>query len=205
MKNLYKISISLTGIILLFAAVEAQAQTYTYNTNLTIGSTGPEVIALQTFMVNNNYLVMPLGVSKGYFGNLTRTAVAKYQASNGISPSVGYFGPITRAKINSAAQTQSNITYPPGYSANAQIKINYSKCNIGTEYVPFAFGQTVFNFKGISNAKCNFQYGSEVENPMWDGAMSHSCSIPTSLGEKSYQVLDAGINMSELDSYCSKL
>ena len=40
---------------------------------------------------------MPAGVAYGYFGNLTKAAVAAYQTSVGITPAVGYFGPITRA------------------------------------------------------------------------------------------------------------
>lgn len=69
--------------------------------NLTLGDSGDDVVILQTFLEQKGFLVMPVGVSKGYFGGLTRTALAKYQASVGITPSFGYFGPITRGKINS--------------------------------------------------------------------------------------------------------
>jgi len=86
----------------------------TYNTNLTIGSTGTDVSALQTYLVNNGYLVMPVGVSKGYFGPLTRAAVAAWQAANGITPAVGYFGPISRAKINALVGTTVPGTTVPG-------------------------------------------------------------------------------------------
>ena len=71
-----------------------------FNRNLTIGSTGSDVAALQTILVNQGFLVMPVGVAKGYFGNLTRAALAKFQASVQISPAVGYFGPITRGYMN---------------------------------------------------------------------------------------------------------
>lgn len=69
--------------------------------NLTVGSSGDDVSSLQTWLEQKGFLVIPTGVAKGYFGNLTRTALAKYQASVGITPAVGYFGPITRAKVNS--------------------------------------------------------------------------------------------------------
>lgn len=68
--------------------------------NLTVGSSGEDVTTLQTWLEQKGFLVMPSAVAKGYFGNLTRTALAKYQASVGITPAVGYFGPITRAKVN---------------------------------------------------------------------------------------------------------
>jgi hypothetical protein len=71
-----------------------------FTKNLTVGSSGDDVARLQTWLVQKGFLVMPAGVSKGYFGNLTRTALAQYQISAGITPAVGYFGPITRTKIN---------------------------------------------------------------------------------------------------------
>jgi hypothetical protein len=71
-----------------------------FTQDLTIGSTGSQVIALQQMLVSRGFLVMPAGVAYGYFGELTRSAVARWQAANGISPAVGYFGPISRSKIN---------------------------------------------------------------------------------------------------------
>lgn len=71
-----------------------------FTRDLSIGSTGDEVVALQTWLEQKDFLVMPAGVSKGYFGGITRTALIKYQTSIGIIPAVGYFGPITRGKIN---------------------------------------------------------------------------------------------------------
>lgn len=72
----------------------------TFTMNLTIGSTGSEVVALQQMLVAQGHLVMPAGVAYGYFGNLTRAAVSKWQAANGVSPTAGYWGPISRAKAN---------------------------------------------------------------------------------------------------------
>jgi len=72
-----------------------------YNTNLTVGSTGADVTELQQMLVAKGFLQMPAGVSYGYFGPLTKAAVAKWQRAFGISPAVGYFGPISRAKANS--------------------------------------------------------------------------------------------------------
>ncbi len=73
--------------------------TFNYTRDLTIGSTGSDVVALQSFLESKGRLVMPGGVAKGYFGPITRTALAQYQANHMITPAVGYFGPITRAKV----------------------------------------------------------------------------------------------------------
>lgn len=77
----------------------------TFTKDLTVGSTGTEVSALQTWLVGKGFLTMPAGVAYGTFGPLTKAAVAKYQVSVGITPAVGYFGPITRAKVNAAGGT----------------------------------------------------------------------------------------------------
>jgi len=82
----------------------------TFNTDLTVGSTGADVVALQTFLVGRGYLVMPAGVAMGYFGPLTKAAVAAYQASAGIAPAVGYFGPLTRANVNALSATTGGTT-----------------------------------------------------------------------------------------------
>ena len=57
-----------------------------FTTDLTIGSKGSDVSALQQWLVSKGYLTMPAGVAMGYFGTLTQSAVAKYQAGAGISP-----------------------------------------------------------------------------------------------------------------------
>src|SRR3989344_5938478 len=70
--------------------------------DLTVGSRGDQVVTLQSALVAQGHLVMPAGVAMGYFGSLTKAAVAKWQAANGIAPAVGYFGPLSRAKFNSS-------------------------------------------------------------------------------------------------------
>ena len=72
-----------------------------FSRNLTVGDTGEDVVALQTILEQKGFLAIPPGVSKGFFGRLTRSAVAKYQVDNNISPPVGYFGPLTRASFTS--------------------------------------------------------------------------------------------------------
>ncbi len=69
---------------------------YNYTRNLTVGSRGDDVSALQGVLASKGDLqVSPTG----YFGPLTKAALAKFQAREGISPAAGYFGPITRAKV----------------------------------------------------------------------------------------------------------
>lgn len=83
---------------------------YTFTQNLTVGSTGADVTSLQQFLVGKGFLNMPTGVAYGYFGPLTKAAVAAWQAANGISPAVGYWGPISRAAANAAGGTTTGGT-----------------------------------------------------------------------------------------------
>jgi peptidoglycan hydrolase-like protein with peptidoglycan-binding domain len=83
----------------------------TFTQNLTVGSTGSEVVALQQMLVAQGHLVMPAGVAYGYFGGLTRAAVAKWQAANGVAPAAGYWGPLSRAR--EIILTEHSDTLPP--------------------------------------------------------------------------------------------
>jgi peptidoglycan hydrolase-like protein with peptidoglycan-binding domain len=71
----------------------------TFTSNLTVGSTGAEVTALQNFLIGKGYNTL----ATGYFGPMTKAALAAYQTAKGITPAVGYFGPLTRASVNGEA------------------------------------------------------------------------------------------------------
>ncbi len=91
-------------------AMTSGTSAYTFTTDLTLGSTGNDVTALQNILIAQGDLTMPAGVAEGYFGTLTQSALAKYQAANGITPAAGYFGPKTMAFVNSA---QGGVSVTP--------------------------------------------------------------------------------------------
>lgn len=72
----------------------------TFSKDLTLGSSGADVTALQNWLIKGGYSIA--AGATGYFGAQTQAALAKYQAAAGISPAAGYFGPVTRAKVNAA-------------------------------------------------------------------------------------------------------
>src|SRR3989344_1480782 len=77
---------------------------YNYTRDLTVGSKGDDVTALQNFLVSQSSAKWPAGqAATGYFGNITKAALASYQASVGVSPAAGYFGPKSRAYVASLA------------------------------------------------------------------------------------------------------
>ena len=77
--------------------------------NLSLGSKGAEVIALQTFLESKGLLVMPAGVAKGYFGPRTKAALAAYQVSVDV-PATGYYGPITRGVMSKMMMEKTGDT-----------------------------------------------------------------------------------------------
>jgi peptidoglycan hydrolase-like protein with peptidoglycan-binding domain len=70
--------------------------------DLHIGDTGSDVSAVQTFLVEKGFLVIPTGNVKGLFGSLTEAAIMKYQKGHHISQT-GIVGPKTRAAIMAGA------------------------------------------------------------------------------------------------------
>lgn len=69
----------------------------TFTGDLDVGMSGPQVTALQNWLIKKGYAV-PAGAT-GFYGGQTKAAVAAYQKANGISPAVGMFGPKTRAHV----------------------------------------------------------------------------------------------------------
>jgi peptidoglycan hydrolase-like protein with peptidoglycan-binding domain len=131
---------------------------YKFNVDLTIGSRGTDVVAMQTFLEAKGYLTMAPGNPKGEFDEGTRLALSYYQASIGITPTNGVAGALTRSSINtilSFTPTQTNqpstppaqtiskadivitdLTWDPAsltQSYATDIKMTYTLKNVGTE------------------------------------------------------------------------
>ena len=103
----------------LTAAQGATTVSYNFTKDLTLGSKGNDVKALQQFLNANGYQVAASGAGSAgnettYFGSLTKAALAKYQAAVGISPTAGYFGAKTRAYLASVAVVPTTTTFPAG-------------------------------------------------------------------------------------------
>ena len=68
---------------------------YAFTRDLTDGVSGADVSALQSYLASKGmFAVAPTG----YFGAITKAAVASWQSANGVMPAAGYFGAVSRAK-----------------------------------------------------------------------------------------------------------
>jgi peptidoglycan hydrolase-like protein with peptidoglycan-binding domain len=77
----------------------------TFTRSLFLGVSGADVQCLQRYLNSAGFQVALSGAGSAgfetqYYGPLTQSAVARWQAANNVSPAVGYFGPISQAKYN---------------------------------------------------------------------------------------------------------
>jgi len=124
-------------LILIFAffiivgAQNVYADNQNFVTNLSLGSSGSEVIKLQDALINLGYdipAIMNGFASRGYFGPQTVSAVKNFQKANNII-TTGYFGPLSRAKLNSLIPEKKFITITSpssGSSINEGVKYTVS-------------------------------------------------------------------------------
>lgn len=83
-------------------------QGFIFLNDLKLGIISNDVQKLQQFLNENGYIVNSEvggagypGNETGYFGELTRESLMRFQYGNNIEPAVGFFGPITRELVNS--------------------------------------------------------------------------------------------------------
>jgi len=113
----------------------------TFTRSLTIGSSGADVTCLQNYLKGTGHFTFAGGAT-GYFGSITRTAVAAWQAANGVSPAAGYFGTLSRAKYSAMAGGTTGGTTPPpatgtGLSVSAGVQPANSLAVFNAARVPF--------------------------------------------------------------------
>lgn len=69
--------------------------------DLTVGSTGDGVVVLQSLLSELGYLSVPQRIPLGYYGSMTKNALANYQMALNVSPTGGYFGQETKLAMHS--------------------------------------------------------------------------------------------------------
>ena len=114
MKKIFKIAIIALAIVATGAATANAA----FNVNLSVGSTGADVSALQSWLISKGFAIPSISsgaAMPGYFGQQTKTAVVAYQASVGL-PATGFVGPLTRGILNGSPVVSGPVPCPVGYN-----------------------------------------------------------------------------------------
>jgi len=112
-----------SGVAVLAFASVAAAQTF--SANLTVGSTGADVAALQSVLMSAGISIPSISsgaAQPGYFGSQTKAAVQAYQTSKGV-PATGFVGPLTRAALNAGGSVSTvpsaSWNCPVGFTCTA--------------------------------------------------------------------------------------
>jgi len=119
--NIMKKAIILGAVAILGFVGVTNAQSYVYNNDLVLGSSGPDVVQLQAWLMDNGFNIPSIAsgaMVKGYFGAQTQSALISYQKSVGL-PAYGFFGPMTRQYLNNSINNNNvavafRITRPVG-------------------------------------------------------------------------------------------
>ncbi|MFA5810078.1 MAG: peptidoglycan-binding domain-containing protein, partial [Thermoleophilia bacterium] len=91
-----------------------------YTRDLTVGSRGGDVSALQQVLISKGYLTA-VSAPTGYFGPATKAALGAWQGASGISPTAGYFGPKTRAAFAAMGGTVGGGTTGGGTTGGGTV------------------------------------------------------------------------------------
>lgn len=116
----------ITALLATIAGLQAQVSSlsgggggtgcYAFTRDLNLGMDNPngsDVVALQDYLTGTGHFTFS-GGSTGFFGPITQSATAAWQAANSVSPPAGYFGPLSRTKYNSiCTPTTPPTTTPP--------------------------------------------------------------------------------------------
>src|SRR3989344_5599599 len=113
---------------------------FTFTQNATVGSTGGEVMEIQKFLNGHGAQVAASGAGSpgnetSYFGGLTKAAVAKFQAANGVSTTGGTTGGPTGGTTTGG--TTVVVPTGPGITVAAGAQPANSLAPGGTSRVPF--------------------------------------------------------------------
>lgn len=120
-----------------------------FTRDLTVGSTGDDVKCLQQWLNGKGFTVSTSGAGapgseSTYFGAKTQSALAKFQAANGITPSVGYFGPKTRASVASMGGVGTGTGTGTGTVTGGSVTVTLAPSQPAASLAPISAARVPF-------------------------------------------------------------
>jgi protocatechuate 3,4-dioxygenase beta subunit len=156
---------------------------------LKVGSTGAEVVDLQTLLEKAGVLKIPRGVAKGYFGDLTKNALKAYQKKNKLAVT-GEANNETRQKIG------LGFTLPAQSSPVAKIVATYIRpLAVGSRGVDVKNLQTYLTMKGfltMPKGVAPGYFGALTRDALKKYQMSVGLDSVGVLGPKTRALLNSG-------------
>lgn len=111
------VNAALTGAPVTTTTTTTTGSSYTFTRDLTVGSKGADVTALQNALIAKGFSIA--AGATGYFGAQTVAAVKAWQVSAGVTPAAGYFGPKSRAAFGGGVSTGGTTTTTTGGTVTA--------------------------------------------------------------------------------------
>jgi len=85
------------------------------------------------------------------------------------------------------------------------VVLDFGRCVSERRTITFALGSTVYELKKENRKNCRLQYGTEIENPLWDGSLTTRCILPRRVGKQKFMVTSAGVDFSSLAPHCKSI
>jgi len=99
-----------------------------------------------------------------------------------------------RASI--VCQTQDNY--------QGTLVLDFRSCVPERNAISFSHGSTIYELKK-ERRKCRLKYGTEIEDPLWDGFLNTTCLIPKRMGRQKFIITSTGVDFSALVTYCKSV
>jgi len=207
--NKIKTILASTAVVSLLSFGVASAA---ITTTLDLGQSGSEVTELQTYLATDTS-IYPSGLVTGYFGQLTKAGVERFQTEQGIVSSgtpattgYGRVGPQTMARINSLMAGGNQTSWDPvPFLSNPFITVTNNSATISWTTNEATVGEVYYDSTPLRADEATgprqlpYVSGTHVvDNGGYQ--ISHSVTITNLLPNNTYYFLtrgiDSGSNMS---------
>jgi hypothetical protein len=84
----------------------------------------------------------------------------------------------------------------------SHVILDFGRCVPERKTISFALGSTTYELKKEQKKTCRLRYGTEIENPLWDGTLDTSCTVPRRIGKRKFVITGQGVDFSPLARYC---
>ena len=156
---------TVAAIVSLALLLPLSVSAFTFSRSICYGDAGTTVSNLQQFLIDDGYTSVSV---TGYFGSVTRAALASFQVAENITPATGCTGRITRSHISSIEAAHPDWTttlsnsngytnvsgapvHSPAYSSNGIPAGATAQCQDGTYSFSMHHSGTCSHHGGVAS------------------------------------------------------
>jgi hypothetical protein len=104
--------------------------------------------------------------------------------------------------VNNSVKVQNDSISRCLDEVGDKVSMDFKNCKPCKDVKYVGFGSTHLELIGLLDGKCQMNWGSETENPNWDGKLNNHCLIPSSMGTLEFNVTNYGVDFSSISKYC---